>query len=76
MNGKQAQTQNSSGPGAQSQHQAPTRPNVPGEDPGTLTDEDYLQAGGPDAIDSASDPHPDSRPGSQRDRSEDPERSG
>lgn len=30
-------------------------PPAPGEDPGTLTDEDYLSAGGPDAIDSATD---------------------
>jgi hypothetical protein len=88
MNGDQSQTQHSqrsknqssSGPGKQSQRQAPTRPNVPGEDPGTLTDEDYLESGGPDAIDSAADvrpdAHPDSPPGSRRERKEDPERSG
>lgn len=27
----------------------------PGEDPGTLTDEEYLSAGGPDALDAAGD---------------------
>lgn len=33
----------------------PRRQRMPGDDPGTLTDEDYLSAGGPDAIDSATD---------------------
>jgi hypothetical protein len=43
---------------------APER--LPGEDPDTLTEEDY----------SAGDPHPDSRPDSRRDQTVDPERSG
>jgi hypothetical protein len=48
---------------------------APGDDPGTLTDEDYLEAGGPDALDAAEEePHPDSPPGSRRDKAEDPER--
>jgi hypothetical protein len=42
------------------------RASVPGEDPDTLTEEDY----------SAGDPHPDSRPDSRRDQTVDPERSG
>jgi len=29
------------------------RPAPPGEDPGTLTDEEYLSIGGPDAMDAA-----------------------
>ena len=50
---------------------------VPGEDPGTLTDEDYLVAGGPDSLDSVSpDEHPDSRPGSLPQQGEDSERAG
>jgi hypothetical protein len=43
---------------------APER--LPGEDPDTLTEEDY----------SAGDPHPDSRPDSRRDQTVDSERSG
>lgn len=35
-------------PRADARRQAP-----PGEDPGTLTDEEYLSVGGPDALDSA-----------------------
>ncbi|HEY7929599.1 MAG TPA: hypothetical protein VID71_06285 [Steroidobacteraceae bacterium] len=35
-------------PGTDARRQAP-----PGEDPGTLTDEEYLSVGGPDALDSA-----------------------
>jgi hypothetical protein len=70
MNGRQNQSQ------SQSQSQG-TKPAPPGEDPGTLTDEDYLEAGGPDALDSADeDPHPDSPVSSRRDQVEDPERSG
>lgn len=37
----------------QSQHQSYHHPDVPGEDPGTLTDEDTLYADGPDALDAA-----------------------
>jgi len=70
----QRSTQTQSGAG-QSQQQR-QQPLPPGEDPGTLGDEDYLQRGGPDAIDSAADPHPDSPPGSRRDQVEDPERGG
>ena len=35
----------------QSQQQTNHHPDVPGEDPGTLTDEDTLSADGPDALD-------------------------
>jgi hypothetical protein len=61
-----------SGTQKQSQSQQQGEPNgktsIPGEDPGTLTDEDYLEA--------AEDSHPDSPVGSRRDRIVDPERSG
>jgi len=52
------------------------RASVPGEDPDTLTEEDYLEVNGPDSMDSAGDAHPDSRPDSRRDQTLDPERSG
>lgn len=67
------------------------RQTSPGEDPGTLTDEEYLSVGGPDALDSAApgddrtddgvddsaDAHADSPPQSQQPvAGEDPERPG
>jgi hypothetical protein len=79
--GTQSQTQSQSqsqGQGqAQSQSQgSQARPAPPGDDPGTLTDEDYLEAGGPDALDAAEEePHPDSPAGSRRDQVQHPERS-
>lgn len=55
----------------------------PGEDPGTLTDEEYLSAGGPDALDAAApspdrrEAHADSPPQRRRGAiGEDPERRG
>lgn len=74
-----------------SQSRADARREAPGEDPGTLTDEEYLSVGGPDALDSAaggddrtdervdrtSDAHADSPPQAQRaSAGEDPERPG
>ncbi|HEX4050460.1 MAG TPA: hypothetical protein VHY19_06250 [Steroidobacteraceae bacterium] len=65
---------------------ADARRNVPpGEDAGTLTDEEYLSAGGPDALDAATlspetpgrDAHADSPPATPRGAvGEDPERAG
>jgi hypothetical protein len=54
---------------SQSQRKPDPRARViaPDEVPGTLTDEDCLEA---------TDPHPDSRPDSRRDQVVDPERSG
>lgn len=39
--------------GGAASHTAAHRDRAPGEDPGTLSDEDYLSAGGPESIDSA-----------------------
>jgi hypothetical protein len=55
---------------------APVPQSIPGDDPGTLSDEDYLGQDGSDELDAADDPHPDSRPDSRRDKAADPERSG
>lgn len=75
-----------SSPRADARREAP-----PGENPGTLTDEEYLSVGGPDALDSAAsgddrtddgidaspEAHADSPPQAQRPSAgEDPERPG
>lgn len=46
-------SQQSPHPGPSARTDAPRAP-LPGEDPGTLMDEDYLGASGPDALDAAS----------------------